>query len=110
MSSPPEDERLLIWAAFNLGIMLTQHVYGLGDEPASSGNADRLMDTLREVAEGRLTLIAAAGELTAAHPDMDPEIREFIYQDMNDTKRQEREVARLLWGDYESAQSEPPEG
>ena len=104
------DDRLRIWAAFNLGMMLTQHVYGLGDEPASSGNVDRHMDALREIAEGRLTLSPGIAELTAAHPDMKPELREFIHQDMNNAIRQEREVARLLWDDYEGMQSEKLEG
>ncbi len=93
------NEKDLVWAAYQLGMMLTMDVYGVGDKPVAD-NLDRLMDTLREIAEGKLTLFSGAADLTD-YPNMDPALREYVRQNMNEVMRLEREAAKLIWDRYE---------
>lgn len=88
------DKRKLGLDAFFLGQRLTMHAYGVGEEPLS--DSPDLFGILREIAHGEFTLHSTPGEMTAPHPNMDSDFRDFMFSHANEVMAREREVARIV--------------
>lgn len=92
-----KDRQEIAHRGFLLGVRATLEIWDIGRErPHGDDRFERLWDLVNEIAEGRRTLFSTPAELTAPHPDMNADLREFIFSHMNEFLQEERETAKLV--------------
>jgi hypothetical protein len=97
-AGPVDDHPNQLERAFGLGMRLAEHVHGIrrGPDP-SQDKTEAILTTLEEIASGDFALIDTP-EVTAAElpPGMPESFRKRLPGMLNESRRQEREMAALI--------------
>jgi hypothetical protein len=99
----------LAYSACMLGVRLVFHVWNVGNEPLSAGKLDEMWRTLEEIATGRLTLMRSPAEMLAPHPNAQPDLRELLYESMNQLVAEQRALAEQVVRGRNESRPKPPE-
>ncbi len=95
-------ERKLIMQGFMFGIRVTEHVYDVKYDLRLKVT-ERIFDTIRQIAEGDLTLVDTPEEKAAEFGDLPEWLSEWLRANMptilKAAREKERKTAQVLWNE-----------
>ena len=83
-----------LFDAFLLGVRVTDHAYDIN---APGTESEKPWALLREIAEGKSTLVSSDAEKRLKYPDMQRSLRESLPEMTSQLIQKDRELARRIY-------------